>query len=117
MNTRQMPGFTAEAALSAAGRDYRRPHLSQAGRTEAVTVALINSNPGGGSNFWCDESQGTCSCLGGWLSDDCWLMGQYCTTGLYCSPYFPYKCTCSYLSQWSPHPRFPRVPVGGISTR
>ena len=66
-----------------------------------VQPALINNGGGGGENYWCDETEGTCSCLGGSLSDDCWLMQQYCTTTLQCSDNPPYKCTCSYLSQLS----------------
>jgi hypothetical protein len=59
-----MPGFTGESALPR------------------------ERGGGAGSNFWCDESAGTCSCLGGSLSEDCWLMQQYCIqpTSMQCLP-------------------------------
>jgi len=120
MNSIKMPGFTADSSLSIPGQGYRIAPWQQGGPLNSpsdIRLALINNGSGGGSNFWCDETNGTCSCLGGWLSDDCWLMGQYCTTGLDCSPYFPYKCTCSYLLTRPTRPIFPPPRFGGVFTR
>ena len=110
-----MPGFTAESALSIAVRDYRVPRLPRARRIMAasdVQVALTRGS-GAGSNFWCDESAGTCSCLGGSLSEDCWLMQQYCTSPLQCSAYYPYRCDCYYTLVRPPTSIFTR-PGGGV---
>jgi hypothetical protein len=118
MDMMNMPGFTAESALSMNGRGYRMPQLPQGERitaASAVQVALINNGGGGGSNFTCDDDGG-CSCLGGSLSSDCWLMQQYCVTNLQCSEYFPYKCVCNWkLARPPQRPIFTR-PRGGVFT-
>ena len=104
--TMTLPGFTAASALFGSSRRYR---LSRGGRittASGVQAALINQGGGGGTNFWCDPD-GTCSCLGGSLSQDCWLMQQYCVTGLDCRPYPPYKCTCDWML---------RRPTGTVGT-
>ena len=111
-----IPGFTGESALSLTRRGFGVLRLPMSRLSSSVRAALMNAGGGGGSNFWCDPSDGTCSCLGGSLSDDCWLMQQYCTTKLDCSPYPPYKCTCSYLLVRSSHPIFQK-PLGGVFTR
>jgi hypothetical protein len=114
MNTMNMPGFTAESALSITGRGYRLPRVGRSTAAPGVRPALMNVG-GGGSGFWCDDSTGTCSCLGGSLSVDCWLMQQYCTSPLYCSPYSPYKCSCYYTL--TRPPQIGRGNIGTIGTR
>ena len=111
-----IPAFNAESALSVSGRGYRMPRMPRRRRITAasgVQAASINQG-GGGTNFWCDPD-GTCSCLGGSLSQDCWLMQQYCTSPLYCSPYSPYKCSCYYTL--TRPPQIGRGNIGTIGTR
>ena len=92
-----LPRFTAEFALSGSGRAYRTrlPRARRITTASGVEAALINQGGGGGTNYTC-EPDGTCSCLGGSLSQDCWLMQQYCIDQLDCKPYPPYKCTCNW---------------------
>lgn len=101
-----LPGFTADFALSNSSRSYWRPQTTRTDKAAAVQPELINTG-GGASNYLCDP-EGTCSCLGGSLSDDCWLMQQWCTNPLNCDPYPPYKCSCSW--KMISHP--PRWPLG-----
>jgi hypothetical protein len=111
----RIPGFTAESVLSVTGRGYRMPRLPkgrQIAAASGVGLALIN-NDGGGSNFTCNID-GTCQCIGGSLSADCWLMQPNCINDLQCSAYYPYPCTCNWtlagLRPWT----FQR-PSGGVS--
>jgi hypothetical protein len=63
-----MPGFTAECVLSVTGRGDRVSGLPRRERGMAASggrVAVARGGGGGGSNFWCDETVGTCSCLAG----------------------------------------------------
>jgi hypothetical protein len=118
MNIMNMPGFTAESALSNGGRRFRLARPSGGERIEGVSdvrAALINS--GGGLSYSCDTDAGTCSCLGGSLSSDCWLLGQYCTTRFECSNYPPYKCTCSYLRAAPKQAGFFRSSLGSVFSR
>jgi hypothetical protein len=115
-----MPGFTAECALSGSGRGYRGvglPRREPSATASDVRASLIRGGGGSESNFWCDETAGTCSCLGGSLSDDCWNMQQYCVTSLQCSPYPPYKCDCNYRLVRPPGSIFTSPVGGGIFTR
>jgi len=51
MNTMNMPGFTAESALSITGRGYRLPRVGRSTAAPGVRPALMNVG-GGGSGFW-----------------------------------------------------------------
>src|SRR6058998_1637321 len=112
-----IPAFNVESALSVSGRGYRMPRMPRRRRITAasgVQAALINQG-GGGTNFWCDPD-GTCSCLGGSLSQDCWLMQQYCINDLQCGNNPPYKCVCNWKLVRPPGPIFPWS-SGGVFTR
>src|ERR1035441_864846 len=93
-----IPGFTAEAALSMNSRNYRvlPPMGRQLGVQPAISIG--GGGIGGTSNFRCGtpDAPDECSCLGGILSSDCSGMPSYCSGPLQCSPYNPYKCTCPY---------------------
>ena len=102
-----LPGFTANFAVSNSGRSYWPRQTRRTNKASNVKPELINTGGGGASNYWCDDD-GTCSCLGGRFSDDCWLMEQWCVNDLQCSDYPPYKCTCNW--KMIVHP--PRWPVG-----
>ena len=78
---------------------------------EATAGALTSGGGGGGTNYTCDDDGG-CSCLGGSLSQDCWLLSQYCVDRFSCSPYPPYRCDCHWKLMRSPKPGV-RVPIGG----
>lgn len=115
--TRSIVGLAAVLlALSAAacgvepGAD---PADDKAG-VETAAGALTSGGSGGGSNFWCDDDGG-CSCLGGSLSEDCWLLSQYCIDRFSCSPYPPYRCDCHWKLVRSPSPGV-HVPIGTLST-
>ncbi len=77
-----MPGFNAEFSFRKTSGRYQYAATRGYSSGADVRLALMNDG-GGGSNFWCDESEGTCSCLGGSLSEDCWLMQRSCTGPLY----------------------------------
>lgn len=109
MSNINTPGFTAEFSFRKTSERYQYAATRGYSSGEDVRLALMNDG-GGGSNFWCDDD-GTCSCLGGSLSDDCWTMRQYCTSELSCSPYFPYKCSCYYTLT-----RPPQIGRGDIGT-
>ena len=121
MNALNMLGFTAESSHSISSQGYLLNHLSggrQINGESDVQVALINTGGGGSeSNFSCDESKGTCSCLGGNLSSDCWKLSQHCIDRFDCSPYRPYKCTFHYRFQPQPSPIFSSPSSGGMFTR
>lgn len=116
-----MPGFTAEFALHRNGRSRGMLGLSRAEPVTAVPgvrAALINTGGGTGGTSWACADDGTCYCLGGDLSDDCWVLSQYCIDQYDCSPNPPYKCTCHWYRTSQPtFPFFPRPviprPTGG----
>jgi hypothetical protein len=117
MNTMSTPAFTADASFYRTRNSYYAGYQPQKTIHATGVVASLGrgGGEGGGSAFWCDDSTGTCSCLGGSLSEDCWLMQQYCTGPLYCSPYSPYKCTCYYTL--TRPPQISRGNIGSMGTR
>ena len=104
-------------ALGAAACDV--PPGADADRNEAAvettTQSLVSGGGGGGgTNFWCDDDGG-CSCLGGSLSQDCWLLSQYCVDRFVCSPYPPYRCDCHWKLVAPTQPPRVRVPLAGAT--
>jgi hypothetical protein len=83
----------ASGLLAGCGVGSDEPTASD--ETTAVTAPLIN-NGGNSLGYSCNEEEKTCSCTGGSLSSDCWLLGQYCIDRFDCRPNPPYVCTCHY---------------------
>jgi len=112
--TKSMMGLAAVLLALGAGacgvEPGADPDENRAG-VEATTGALTSGGSGGGSNFWCGED-GACSCLGGSLSQDCWLLSQYCIDRFSCSPYAPYRCDCHWKLVRSPGTGV-HVPISG----
>jgi hypothetical protein len=102
-----MAGFTAELALSMAGRGYL---LSSAEFTEATGVRAARINTGGGLGFTCGgrDFPGQCSCDGPSDSADCKAMQKNCSGPISCG-WFVDNCTCPFRS-------FGRFPVATFST-
>ena len=112
--TRSIVGLAAVLLALSAGACGVEPGADpDENRAEVATAtgALTSGGSGGGSNFWCGED-GSCSCLGGSLSQDCWLLSQYCIDLFSCSPYPPYRCDCHWKLVRSPSPGT-HVPIGG----
>lgn len=123
VNEMNIPGFTAESALSMTGRSYRLIGRGCAGSaplmaTSGVRAALISGGSGGGLGFKCNEPElpGMCSCEGPIDSADCKAMQKNCDGPIECGWLLDY-CLCKFKPLTAtPIGKFPRVPTGGILT-